>query len=272
VSCPELTDLGGLEGLEGLTGVSVQNNAKLTSLRGIQIPEAMDRLEVWDSPVSDLGDVSRLTDVRFSLWFNHTALESAVGLERVARVDHLQFWGNPVLRDLSALSALQRLSYLTLDENPELEIPPVLDGVRSLTSLSLRDNAALRELPRIPVTSLQEVSIQSNASLERILAWSETRRVYQLRVADNPQLSALDLGGLQDLSEVWVTNNPALDDSALRRLEGLGVGRVRIAGNLGQTLPLVQCPWTGEGFCDDMAQHPYGLCAPGTDPDCVLSE
>jgi hypothetical protein len=186
-------------------------------------------------------------------------------------VDQLQFWGNSVLEDLSAFSALTRVGTLTLNENPRLETLPALDGVRSLTSLVATDNAALRELPSIPIRDLCEAWIERNASLERIFAWSEATRSYQLRVADNPRLSTLDLGQLQEVTDLWVTNNPALDDAALRRLEQLGSGTVRIAGNLGQTLPLRECPWTGDGICDD-PRHPYGVCAEGTDPDCVVPE
>lgn len=266
--CPELTELSGLERLEGLVGVTLRNNAKLASLRGIQLPEIMDQLTVSDSPVEDLGDTSRLTEVS-ALWFRRTALQSAAGLERVVRVDQLQFSGNSALRDLSALSALTEVGYLDVSENPQLEVLPTLGELRVLNELSVTDNARLREIPNISVGYLQSGWIEGNASLERVFALLQTRQVYYLRVADNPQLSVLDLGQLQTLSELWVTNNPALDDTALRRLEPLGSSRVRIAGNLGQTLPLAECPWQGEGFCDDV-QYLYGLCVEGTDPDCVL--
>jgi hypothetical protein len=76
---------------------------------------------------------------------------------------------------------------------------------------------------------------------------------------------------LEKVTDLWVTNNPALDDTALRRLVGIDNAHVRIAGNLGQALPLADCPWTGDGICDDV-QHPYGVCAAGTDPDCVPPE
>lgn len=266
--CSELTDLGGLERLEGLRGIVLKSDGKLTSLRGIQIPELLDMLEVWDSPVEDLGDPSRLTEVRNTLWFNHTALQSAAGLERVTRVDQLQFWGNSALRDLSALSALTEVRYLNLIENPQLEVLPRLDGLRTLTGLGVSDNAALRELPSIPATNVQEAWIERNASLERSLAGAKLRRAGQLRVADNPQLSSLDLSQLRQVGDLWVTNNPALDDTALRGLEFMGAGTVRIAGNLGQALPLAECPWAGDGICDG-PQHPYGVCADGTDPDCI---
>jgi hypothetical protein len=269
--CPELTDLSGLERLEGLRGAVLKNNAKLTSLRGLQIPEALNQLEIWDSPVEDLGAISRLTDVSGTLWFNHTALQSAAGLERVARVDQLQFWGNSALRDLSALSSLTHVGYLNVVENPELEMLPVLDEMRRLTGLAVSDNAKLRELPSISISGLREAWIERNASLERVLGLSETRRADQLRVADNPLLSVLDLSQLQDVTELWVTNNPALEDAALRRLESLEYGKVRIAGNLGETLPLAECRWTGDGICDEV-QHPYGVCAEGTDPDCPVPE
>jgi hypothetical protein len=271
--CPELTDLSGLERLEGLTTLTVQNNAKLTSLRGIQIPERMASLTVWDGPVDDLGDISRLTEVSGGLWFNHTALRSAAGLERVARVDQLQFWGNPALTDLSALGALTELRYLNVTENPQLTRLPAFDGLQRLTGLSVTNNDLLREIPSMPgVGSLRDGGfIEKNASLERVFAGSELTEAYQLRVADNPNLSVLDLDRLEKVTDLWVTNNPALDDTALRRLVGIDNAHVRIAGNLGQALPLADCPWTGDGICDDV-QHPYGVCAAGTDPDCVPPE
>jgi hypothetical protein len=270
--CPELTDLEGLGKLEGLRGVVLKNDAKLTSMRGIQIPEVMDELEVWDSPLEDLGAISRLTEVRTTLWFMHTALKSAAGLEHVARVDQLQFLGNSALEDVSALSGLTDVRYLNLIENARLAQLPALDGLRSLTGLLVTDNALLREIPRLSITDWREASIERNASLERILAGSNVTRAYQLLVADNPRLNFLDLSQLQEVSEVWVTKNPTLDDTALRRLEELGSGTVRIAGNLGQTLPLTKCPWPGDGVCDEAQTNPYGVCAEGTDPDCVVAE
>lgn len=266
---PELSDLGGLERLEGLRAVVLRSNAKLTSLRGIQLPEVMDQLEIWDSPVADLGDVSRLTQVRTTLGFNQTALQTAAGLERVTQVEDLQFWGNAALRDLSALSALQEVRYLIFNENPQLETPPALDELQSLTGLVVSDNPKLRELPRTAVRDAREIWIERNASLERVLGLSEVRQVYQMRVADNPQLSVLDLGQLQTVTELWVTNNPVLDDGALQPLSTMQYATVRVGGNLGQIVPLAQCPWTGDGLCDEV-QHPYGICAAGTDPDCML--
>jgi hypothetical protein len=271
--CPELTDLSGLERLEGLTTLTVQNNAKLTSLRGIRIPELMGSLTVSDSPVDDLGDISRLTEVSGALWFHHTAIRSAAGLERVARVDQLQFCENPALTDLSALGALTTVRSLSVSENPQLAMLPAFDGLQRLTSLGVTDNDLLREIPSMPgVGSLREAGfIERNASLERVFAGSELIEAYQLRVADNPNLSVLDLDRLERVTDLWVTNNPALDDTAIRGLERIENAHVRIAGNLGQMLPLADCPWTGDGTCDDV-QHPYGVCAEGTDPDCVLPE
>lgn len=264
----ELTDLSGLERLEGLRTVIVKNSSKLTSLRGIVIPERLSQLDVWDTPLEDLGDVSRLTEVTDTLWFIRTALVTAAGLEGVSRVGQLQFWGNPLLRDLSSLSGLTAATYFNLIENPALEALPALDGLTSLGGLVISDNAALRELPRIPIASLREAWIERNSNLERISAFMETQNVYQLRVADNPRLSFLDLRQLRSVTDLWIVNNPALDDSTMQGLSLLEHSQVRIAGNLGQALPLAQCPWTGEGICDELAYHPYGLCAEGTDQDC----
>ena len=92
----------------------------------------------------------------------------------------------------------------------------------------------------------------------------------QLRVAENPRLSVLELAQMQLVYDsIWVTNNPLLDDSALQRLNSLQSGRIRVGGNLGQPVPLAECPWVGDGRCDD-TRYPLGICAEGTDPDCSL--
>lgn len=49
--------------------------------------------------------------------------------------------------------------------------------------------------------------------------------------------------------------------------DGIEYATVRIAGNSGQALPLAEYPWPGVEICDEIQYG--GVCAAGTDPDCI---
>ncbi|HTV20531.1 MAG TPA: hypothetical protein VMG12_17730 [Polyangiaceae bacterium] len=263
--CPALENLEGLDNLRGLLGFVAKGNPRLTSLRGLQVPSAMNQVEVWDSPVVDIEALAPLTTVQYTLWFMDTGLIDTSALANVSSVDQLQFYRNAALRDLGGLSGLTSVGSLNVIENASLPAVRSLSRLTTANSISVSSNSALTEIGPFPALELlHDATITDNGALKRVAALAEIESMYQIDVSRNALLDELDLGRLVSVEySLRVTHNPLLDSAGVPRPTP---GAIIIGGNLGEAVGLDPCPWTGNTFCE---AAPFdNLCAPGTDSDC----
>lgn len=265
--CPALEDLRGLDNLRGLRGFMAMNNERLVSLRGLRVPSTLEHVEISDSPVSDIGALSELTEViPYALRFTNTALTNVADLARLSRVGQLGFVSNSNLLDIDGLAGLALVGGdFTVTRNPLLQRLPEFPQLASVFTLSITENASLRDVPAMPgVQRINGAWVHQNPLLLRALALGAVEGADELNVDGNAELVELDLGRLARVNGILrIAHNPSLDASALPR--PAGANHV-IGGNLGDALGLEPCPWSGNGSCEGPPTD--DLCATGTDSDC----
>ncbi|MFP2958892.1 hypothetical protein ACLEPN_13870 [Myxococcus sp. 1LA] len=164
--------LSGLSGMPALKSVGgafiVSNNANLRSVEGMDALTQVGTLDFYRNPV----------------------LEAAGAFPKLERVTSgMHFRGNAVLKDLWGLERVQNTGVLYIGENPQLARLAGFDRLRTLTTLTIENNASLTDLSDLVLLhSVEDLVVLSNENLLR-----------------------LDLNALENVSRYFiVTENPRL--------------------------------------------------------------
>lgn len=172
----DLTPLNGLTNLESLSiegeGISnLEPLGKLTSLRHVTL---------HGQRITDLGPLSPLTDLRFLslsgpisnleplkdlenlefLWVFGTDITNLDGLKKLKKLKSLVVSHSPHLSNLEGLRGqLDELEHLVLDGTSVSDLEP-LEGLKSLTGLSLTDSAVTTLKPLEKLSNMRSLTIE----------------------------------------------------------------------------------------------------------------
>lgn len=187
----ETTDLSNLSSLRSVGGLTIRNSA-MTTLEGL------NNLEII------AGDL---------ILEGNQNLVSVCCLNQVEQVESLQIIDHPILLTIDGLSGMQTV-------NDTLRIR----SAQQLVSISGLQNLKTVNAPfRLNLTGVESLNgLQSLQYVESVLfqdlpnlttaqEWSELKTIENdLEIVNCEQLSVLDLPSLQNVSSVFLGNNPAL--------------------------------------------------------------
>jgi len=230
-----LRDLAGLENMIGLDRLVITLSPALESLDGLRVGEQLGFIGLYGNPL--LTDVSALSGVKAldALILYETALTdlSAFGsLETIYQ--QLSITGNASLVDASGLSSLLDVDMLLISGNAALERLPAFDEFTAQPSIiTIQGNPELENVtldfasatsdaynvqgyPEQPeeyvgfTLGVDVIDIRDNASLETISIPSGLELAQLLMIGENPSLSAVDLGSIQQVDQLTIDQNPNL--------------------------------------------------------------
>jgi hypothetical protein len=251
-SCQALTDLRGLESLEDWSTFNINGADALESLNGLVPPGTAGSFSVTSAPrlrdVSALGTGRSLERLRLQA----TGIENLDGLD-LAVLGSLELVQNPALVQLDGLNGIISLGYLSLDNNHALQRLPELPGLKVMRTLQVTDCSLLEVIPAYsvqpvggaligsggvkgPPASFDLFVVGHNAKLRSISALRGFTNGHFMAVYDNPNLIALDLGGVADVDQLIIRGNPTLADVDVDSLEI--VKKLEVVGN--PALPLAR--------------------------------
>jgi len=294
LTAPALTDLTGLgtlsvnslsvnnalvSSLAGFENVSVQElfiyaAPRLTTLNGLVPREALKDLSIYEAPLlSDIGVLSGVTALH-AFGLTRTAVASLDALSALQKLGNLSLQNNAQLSHIDGVRAVSDLLTLNVSGNPLLRALPSFDNVTGSAcadcapfQLSIYENSALETGPQLP--ALQQagsVEVQRNGALTDLLGLSALQTVDSMKIENNASLARVDLSSLRSANSIRVRQNPALDDTPLAGLRQMPrVSNVKIVSNRSGPARLRPCPWPADGECDERSED----CAVGTDSlDC----
>lgn len=232
VSAPvaSLAPLAGLRQVDALT----VNGAAITDLSGLGGLVLANYVQVshCDS-LANLTGLTSLTSVPRTLTIEDCdALEELEGLESLAHAGVIRIIENDSLVTLAALSGLETVQGLVIEDNPSLTTIDAFDAVTEAgDSLYIRSNDALTDLAGL--ASLTRVDgdlmLDDLDALEQITGLEALRDVGRtVFIQNNADLTTLDgLAGLDTVESIFIFQNPNLNDCTLN----LTSGSVSGAGN-----------------------------------------
>jgi hypothetical protein len=190
--------LGELAGVKNPGGISIEG--PFTDVEGLSHLESVDEIEIA-APLTTLAGLRNLTTAG-SLRLIGTRLTTLAGLGNLS-LSWLDLFENPLLRNLTGLSANTELGSLMLDANPELVS---LTGLEMLTSLgyqlAISRNDSLTSLAGLEnLTTVEIFVIAQNANLASVSALESLTNVGgEFSVIDNPRLPTCEVRALHDVT------------------------------------------------------------------------
>jgi PKD repeat protein len=218
-----LTGLEGLASLASAGAVRIENNPSLVSLSALAPLKNVEKRVVIRSNgmLTDLQGLDNVTVLGDSFDLEITdnpliaSLNGLNGLNRPIR--NVVVARNASLKSLEGLGGLTMLTGdLTISSNDSLATLTGLHQLTSLQRLRLSGNPRLAVIDLPDVTSLRELWVEDNTSLQRISSMRSLRRIDQtLLVRENGALPSCDVLALRD---------------QVQGLDGIG-GSIIIEGN-----------------------------------------
>jgi hypothetical protein len=288
-------DLTVVEGFDGLArvgtdadfravaGVRFQHNGELACVGGFSALVEVGEVEFDDAPVQTAPGLSAVLIVRGpTLKLIDTPDFNLLTLPPLEHLDGLVLVRGPTTTDLRAFAGLQTMGDLSIF-GCALENLGGLDGLVSLGSLDLQNNAALDDVSALAhVTELGRLHVTGDVGYDlacafagvtaiddviiaraafTTLPWPQTlTRIGTLSIVDNENLT--DLGDVTlTLGDAVIANNAVLTNgNAIDWLAGQTVTGVAKYGN-NAGVPVDPCPWRDDGVCDF-------FCLQDSDADC----
>lgn len=220
----DLTDLSGLENITVVDDLTIQNNAALVNLSGLDgLTMIIDDAQIRENPVlTSLTGLGNLTLVSgdFKIYANN-ALSNLVGLESLARVEGFDFEinTNAALTSLQGLDGLTTCKWnLAINNN---DLLASLEGLGNLKTIggdlrlvgndTLVNMTGLNSLDSI----IYQLRFDGNSSLVNMVGLSSLTYIGDdFEVIGNASL--VNFEGLDNLAEIvdycWIQNNPALQN------------------------------------------------------------
>lgn len=293
-----ITNLQGLSGLVSIGNLRIESNPLLTSLEGLNNLTALENLIVYDNPLlvnlqglgnfpslhnlavvsnpglqnlTGLEDVAMITE--YLMLSDNGALTALDGLNGLTRTGIFSITENPVLADISALSALKNVEYDFVFEDAAVEN---LHGLENLVkvgkTLYLQRNPNLSDISSLnhPVVIQGQLYIQHNHELgdcavQAVCDYLTTRENTEYHVYGNNgncfthipvQTACLAVPTHEvALKFVRLVPNPAVDVFTVTGVEGQ-IDGIQVAGATGQVLLKQQAPDTQSV---DVSNLPAGL-------------
>jgi len=222
---PALESLDGLRVGEQLGFIGIYGNPLLTDVSALSGVKALDALILWETALTDLSAFASLETISQQLSLaSNAALVDASGLSSLIDVDMLLISGNAALERLPAFDGFSaQPSIITIQGNPELE--NVTLDFASATS----DAYSVEGYPEQPeeyvgfTLGVDVIDIRENASLETISIPNGIELAQLLLIGDNPSLSAVDLGSIQQVDQLTIDQNPNLALVGLGELSSANV-------------------------------------------------
>ncbi|MFP2910288.1 hypothetical protein ACLESD_35665 [Pyxidicoccus sp. 3LFB2] len=240
-SNPRLRTLGGLRFVAPARNLTVNGNASLESLAGLDqvtvltghvtvsgngaLPRIdLPKLEAIgknfhlsdNASLTTLGDLSALRSVGEDVVItNNDALVNLSGMPILHVVgESLRVHDNDALLSTEGLDHLRRLRHLAVFDNVSLETAGHLPMLESIDyGLALQNNPKLVSVSNLPMLTHVGtlVSITDNPLLTQLQGLQRLLRLKQLTVANNAALPSLSgLTGLRELEELTVRENAEL--------------------------------------------------------------
>ncbi|MBF8150342.1 T9SS type A sorting domain-containing protein [Winogradskyella sp. F6397] len=201
VNNPLLANITAIDDIETVYNFKIINNDALIEIPPLQITQA-NNFEISNNiGLTSLAGLSNLTTVNGPVLIdNNDALANLAGLENLTTAANLGITGNEVLVQIDALTNLQSyLNTLFITLNPSLLNINGLAGLLGVSgTIGISNNAALLHLDGLSNLtngnnpgSYLVLKIEYNDALNDIsgLTYLNPNSVYQLRIADNPQLT-----------------------------------------------------------------------------------
>lgn len=220
--CPNVESLSGLENIITINELSISCE-HVRDISGLQLSEKMKMLHIH-GPVDTL-DVSGVREIGW-LSLSGTALSNLDAFAGLEGLETLTLWGNPELENALGLNGVRSLGEMVVWANPRLSRLPDFDALTGALAISMHvmHNPMLLALPSFsglfdPFGSInppwqsfpvQSIWISDNESLQRVVLAEPWRRIAQLNISNNAQLSEIELNGLRMADTLTISDNAAL--------------------------------------------------------------
>ena len=194
-----------LEGTSGCAGCgNFQSHGRETSIHrtasvDLHVQERVGSLDLYELGLTSLAGLGTLAEVD-ALGLTALQIKDLTGLEHVA-IGTLGIGYNEKLTRLDGLTpAIQRLSALTLQSNPLLDDLRALGALQRITDgLSVTGNDALSSLAGLEqLSQVASLGVSDNAHLTSLTALQSLTAAPTLRIMDNPLLPTCQAQGLAD--------------------------------------------------------------------------
>lgn len=214
-----LTSLSDFPSIESVGSLTIQNNNVLANLDGLENLQSIDGiLYIWgNNSLNSISGLENLNTIAGNFWLsNHPNLTSLSGLENLSQLGGVFIQLNDLLSDLSPLSNLSILDYLSIGFSPNLTSLQGLEGIQSVTEdLAIINNPMLGDLSGLEniLNVGGDVVVSQNSVLENISALSNLNSIGEdLDIALNSSLNSLNgLGNLSSIGgDLSISQNPNL--------------------------------------------------------------
>ena len=211
----DYTPLAGLSGLSQLyiTGCALSD----ADLAAVNALTGLTELDISDNCITALDGISALQQLTY-LNASDNDIASSSALEAFPNLTYLSLSGNN-LSELDGLKNLTDLSTLDISDNYISDLAP-LTGLKNLTELFLRNNtpANVKKLASLSSLTYLDISECGLASLSVVSGCTSLK----VLLAEGNEIASLSTFKNQ-VTELYVSNNPLADISPLKNQTGLTV-------------------------------------------------
>lgn len=214
---PMLTSVIGFNNLSTVFNLTFFNNTSLQTVQLDGIQTVTDRITFRGNSALNNLSLTNLMTVGSNCEFTNSQLTNFNGLSSLSSINGLLVINtHSNLASFSGLSSLQSIRGISIVNNPLLSD---LTGMTALNTnngrLLIRNNPNLMDLTGLPtVTPTSEISISTNAGLKNLTGLEYLTIAPKLSISNNANLETLE--GLEQLLEVTgslaIAGNGMLDD------------------------------------------------------------
>lgn len=236
---PALREVG-FAALPALAGFNLTGNEKLETATFTSLESVEDFFFLGDNPaLPSLTGFSELTSVPAGIDIVHSNVKSLAGLEHVTSTTQIYLYDDPLLADLSSLSNLKALTYLTASGTALVNLHG-LEAITAFGTLTLTDNPSLTSLDGLNhVEALNNLELSSLPSLASLAGLEAMTRAGTVTLENNGALTSLHaLGALESIADgglaiLYNSKLPTCEAEWLRDHVGVEniAGAPEIAGN-----------------------------------------
>jgi hypothetical protein len=175
-----------------------------------------------------LAGLESVRDARGLVVTLSPALTSLDGFAPTDRLRSVSLFSSPLLSDLTALSTLSSLDFLTVSQTGAVDLN-ALAGLRTLEELALSENAELVDATGLEaLESAERISITSNAALARLPSFASfTAQPNIIQIGDNAALESVTLDFANAETPTYAVRGFPSAEASASLLLGVGVIDIR---------------------------------------------
>ncbi len=209
----DLTPIGNIPNLEELT-LTIGVDLKMKPLNNLK---KLHTLYVHNNSMTNLNNYSELNIPNLTtLSIAGCKLNDINGIANMRNLTKLNLGYNKNINDISVLSGLTELTYLSLTNNSIIDVSP-LCNLTNLEFLYIGNNPIVDAEPLSNLTNLNELNL-SNTSIEDVSPLSSLDNLSILDLSNTSIKDASSLSSLVNLKVLYLKSNPQLDVSTLSTL------------------------------------------------------